>query len=347
MPTPTTTRSHANSSLAADDRPNASVVGPGERRDAHVAEHAHAFAFVATAIELGDFRRHDPVHRSVRHFEHGHLEPQVARRGGGFEPDVAGAHDDQPLRCAEPGADAVDVGHRAQVMDAAQVLARHVEQAIATADAEQQVVVAEFLAVAESQALVRTVDRGHPHAEFHLDVMLLVEMRAAQQQSLTLEFAGQIFLRKRRPVVRQERFVADQHDAPGVPLASKRVDRLHRGVARADDHHRFVRHPATFSPLTRSYDAAKQQTRANPREDARAPGRWLCLRHASRTSHGQGKWAALHRGAPRSRNARDSGPGRVGTEPASTARGPRGGGGAAATVVSVSTQWGPRPAAGQ
>ena len=84
--------------------------------------------------------------------------------------------------------------------------------------------------------------------ELHVDLVLLVELGAAQQQPFAFQFAGQVFLGQRRTVVGQVRFVADQDDASGVPLATQRIDRLHRRVARTDNHDRLFRHANLYGP---------------------------------------------------------------------------------------------------
>ena len=157
----------------------------------------------------------------------------------------------------EVGADGVHVGDRAQAVDAGQVVARHLEPPRLAADAQQQLVVGEFAAVAEPQPLAGPVDGRDPHPEAGLDPVLLVELGAAQQQPLALQFARQVFLGQGRAVVGQVRLVADQHDRPGVPLAAQGVDGLHRRMARADDDDR-LRHGcfASFSagpPVARHF----------------------------------------------------------------------------------------------
>jgi hypothetical protein len=94
---------------------------------------------------------------------------------------------------------------------------------------------AELAAVAQPDALRAAVDGRHAHAEPGLDPVLLVELRAAQPQSLAREPAGEVFLRQGRAVVGEVGLVAHQHDPARVALAAQRVDGLHRRVARAND----------------------------------------------------------------------------------------------------------------
>ena len=65
--------------------------------------------------------------------------------------------------------------------------------------------------------------------------MFIVEGAVAEQQAIGRQFAGQEFLRQRRPLIGQFRFVADQHQAAGEAFAPQSVDRLCAGLAAADD----------------------------------------------------------------------------------------------------------------
>jgi hypothetical protein len=86
------------------------------------------------------------------------------------------------------------------------------------------------------------VDRRHAHAEPHFRLRRLVELRTAQQQALAFQLAGEVFLGQRRAVVRQVGLVADQRHRPRVACAPQGVDRLHRRMAGAHDHHGVRRH---------------------------------------------------------------------------------------------------------
>ena len=130
-----------------------------------------------------------------------------------------------------------------------EVVTRNFEQPVAAAEAQQQLVVAQLGAVAQPQPLVGSINRRDPQAQFHIDLVLFVELGAAQQQPLALHFARQVFLRQRGPVVGQVGLVADEHDRSRVTFASQGVDRLHRGVAGAHDHYRPVRHADLYASV--------------------------------------------------------------------------------------------------
>ena len=105
--------------------------------------------------------------RPVGHLEHGDVEAKVPGGRGRLQPDVTGAHDDDLLRPGQVCTDTVDVGHRAQVVDALEVVTGDLQQAVAAAEAQDQLVVAQLRAVAQAQALVRPVDCGDPQPELH------------------------------------------------------------------------------------------------------------------------------------------------------------------------------------
>jgi hypothetical protein len=107
-----------------------------ERGDRGVAQDAHAGALVQARIESRKFGRHDPVHRPVGHFEHRHLEAEVARARRRLEPDVPSADDHELLRPRQVGADRVDVCDGAQVMDAGEIVARYLQSPRSAADAQ-------------------------------------------------------------------------------------------------------------------------------------------------------------------------------------------------------------------
>jgi len=60
----------------------------------------------------------------------------VARARGRLEPDVPRADDHELLRPRQVGADRVDVGDRAQVMDAGEIVARYLQSPRPAADAQ-------------------------------------------------------------------------------------------------------------------------------------------------------------------------------------------------------------------
>ena len=186
--------------------------------------------------------------RPVGHLEHGHAEAKVPGRCDCLQPDVTRAHDDDLLCPGEVGTNTVDVGHRAQVVDTLEVVTGHFQQAVAAAEAQDQLVVAQFRAVAQAQPLVRPVDCGDPQSELHVHQVLFVELGAAQQQPLAVHFTREVLLGQRRPVVGQVRLVADHDDAACVPFAAQRIDCLHCRVARTDNHHRLLRHANLCGP---------------------------------------------------------------------------------------------------
>jgi len=86
------------------------------------------------------------------------------------------------------------VGDSAQAVDAGKLAAGHREAPRLAADAQQKLVVVEFAAVAEPQALRAAVEGRHAHAESRLNPVLLVELGAAQPEPLPLQLAGQVLL---------------------------------------------------------------------------------------------------------------------------------------------------------
>ena len=117
---------------------------------------------------------------------------------------------------------------------------RNIQLAQDASRGQHQAVVAKLLAIVQQRAPVAPVDGQHPPAQAQFNVPGLVVLRAAKQQSLALEFAGQVLLGKRRALIGRRALAADQGYPPGVTAEAKRNDQLGRGLAAADDQHRFV-----------------------------------------------------------------------------------------------------------
>ena len=97
---------------------------------------------------------------------------------------------------------------------------------------EQQLRVAEALAVGGLDLVRGRVDRGDPRAEAQVDVLLGVPLRRVHERRLGP--ALQVVLRQRRPLVRHVLLGAEEHDAPVEPLGAQRLGglRARRGPPR-------------------------------------------------------------------------------------------------------------------
>ena len=84
--------------------------------------------------------------------------------------------------------------------------------------------------------------------------MRFVEVRRPQQQPLTLQRAGQVFLGERRALIRQPGLIADQDDLPGEALAPQRIDGLDGRLAAAHDDDPFVHCSSLSMGANRSSD---------------------------------------------------------------------------------------------
>ena len=83
------------------------------------------------AVQVGEDGGHlvaqHPLQRQVGDLEDRDVRPVVPRRRRDLEPDPAGADHDDPAPRAEDGPDPVGVGKLAQVQDAVEIGAGHVE----------------------------------------------------------------------------------------------------------------------------------------------------------------------------------------------------------------------------
>ena len=113
----------------------------GEPRDLGAGANVHAATGVQAVIERAHRRCRDALQNALFHFEHGDGEAGRDRDRRDFEADVTAAGDGDVLAGAESGADRIDVGDRAQVVDARQIAAGNVEAPRAAAGGDQQFVV--------------------------------------------------------------------------------------------------------------------------------------------------------------------------------------------------------------
>ena len=109
------------------------------------------------------------------------------------------------------------------------------------ADREHQAVVVERSAVGETKLAPGGVDARDRIAEHQFAARRFVERRRADRQALGFQFAGQEFLGKRRALVGERGFRADQHHAAGEAVLAQAVHDLRGRVAAAGDDDR-VRH---------------------------------------------------------------------------------------------------------
>ena len=77
--------------------------------------------------------------------------------------------------------------------------------------------------------------------------MLVVERLMAERQAVFGQFAGEVLLRQRRPLIGQVRLVADEYQASGKALAAQGVDRLRAGLTAAENENRRD-HGTPWSP---------------------------------------------------------------------------------------------------
>ena len=221
--------------LAVGARHGLQSVFAEERGGAGAAADRHAVACVQRGVEGGKPRRRHALEDALFHFQNGGFEALAHRNCRHFQADVAAADDGDAPPGLEVLADGIHVGDAAQVVDAGQVAARHVESARAGTGRQQQLLVAKSLAVGADHRVRLRIHALHADAAAHLDVLGRVEGRRAQVDFLQAAFAGQILLRQGRALVRHMRFLADHDDAAVVAKLSEARRGLSGGMAAADD----------------------------------------------------------------------------------------------------------------
>ena len=207
------TRSAGKLALAADAR-RCTRPSPSNAVTDVPQSDAHALALVATQCRT-------PTSRGATTRLSGRSaisstvtsRPRWRARGGGLEPDVAGAHDHQPP--ARPRGPRGSPRRRRSCAGSGCPPGRGRAPRAGAAGCRRRAAACRSAARrrrSRRRRCVGAVDGRDPHAEARVHLPLLVELRAAQQQALAFHFARQELLRQRRPVVGQVGLVAHQHD---------------------------------------------------------------------------------------------------------------------------------------
>ena len=218
---------------------------PRETPDLLPHPNAHAGLPVQAGEPIGNGGAGHAAHYPLLGLQDGDFGACLRRRGRHFQPYVPSAHNDNPPSRSKFLVQRVGVVQRPQIVDAGQIRARRIELAQNASGGQHQAVVAELLAVVQHRKLVAAVHGQHPAAQAQFHVPGLVVLRPAKQQPLALEFAGQVLLGKRRALIGRRALLADQRYRPAMAAEPKRDDQLGRGLAAADDQHRFARHYET------------------------------------------------------------------------------------------------------
>ena len=171
--------------------------------------------------DVGGFGGGDAVQDTVGHFDKRHLQPQLGGDGGGFEPDVSAAHDQDAGVFAEHGRHAVDVGQGADGVETLQRAADGGGQAVGDrAGGEGQLAIAEGFA-AKGDGFRRGVDGIDLCAQFQGDGFVFVDRGGAQVEPFFGHVAQKIGLGQGRTFVGRHGFFADQGDGAFKALGAQ------------------------------------------------------------------------------------------------------------------------------
>ncbi len=212
--------------------------GPLERRHGIVQDHLDAVVAMETLDHPADVFAERPIERRLERLDGDDLEPRLAHRRRDLCADEAESDDDRAAPARHRVADAVGVGHRAQVVDAGQIEAGNRDPAISAAGRDEQLIELEPVAVLQRERPLLRVDPHDRGPQAHLDVALSIEVRRPKQGCLERCHAAQVVLGEGRTIVRGLRLGADQeHAAVEAFLAQGRGGRR-PGEAGADDRDR-------------------------------------------------------------------------------------------------------------
>jgi hypothetical protein len=90
------------------------------------------------------------------------------------------------------------------------------------------------------------IDAHSGKAQPQIHGVIQVMLGMADDQAIARQGARQEFLRQRRPLVRQHRFISDQGDGALVPSPAQGFDCLTGGLAATDDHHLLLHSRDTY-----------------------------------------------------------------------------------------------------
>ncbi|MNZ94007.1 hypothetical protein D3C78_1131040 [compost metagenome] len=165
--------------------------------------------------EFGNHRGDGALHDPRGGLQHGHLLAELAGRGGQLQADEATGDDDHRLAVLQAAADAPRVLEGAQHLDAEQLAAANRQGARTRPGGQHQVVVLQYFAAAEDDAVGRGTDGADLGVAQQIDALVGIEaFRLEQQLLLALRRAVTAHegLGQRRTVVGIVRLVADQGD---------------------------------------------------------------------------------------------------------------------------------------
>ncbi len=208
------------SAVLSEHRVDAPLSITRERTDASVAEDPDPPAGMLLGKEGGELRAGHPIHHPVSHLQHCGLEPQLARRRGDLQPDVATAHDDEPPARRHLRSNPVDVVQGSQIVDSGEVRPGHRQLPGRAAGRQQEAVVRNGRAIVEPDAVVRAgqLDDAPPSAYLH--PVVPIEVGGTNEQPLPLQRAGEILLGQRRPLVGHPGLFAHDDQLPREAFAA-------------------------------------------------------------------------------------------------------------------------------
>ncbi len=199
----------------------------------------HACRTMNVFIESGNKRGNGALHQAVERFEHRYVEAMFHRDGCDFQPDITTTDDGKALAGLKDGAQRIDIGDAAQIVDSLEIRVGYKNGAHARSGGEQQLVVSDHAAIGQHDLLLCAIDAGSGCAEDHFDLGLGVEGLRLQEQALALKLALQIRLGERRALIGQERLIADHCDRACEAFGPEGRDRLCAGLACANDDNPF------------------------------------------------------------------------------------------------------------
>jgi hypothetical protein len=154
---------------------------------------------------------------------------ELAQHGGGLEPDIAAADNDDLPDERQLGNQPVNIGTRADIMDSSQIMPAARQTTRPATGRPDQVAIGKPAAILEADAVGRRLDSHDRGSGNQVDRTFRPIAAGANEQPFERFVAGKIFLGQWRALVRRFGLVADQRDRAGIAFLPQR----HRGLGAA------------------------------------------------------------------------------------------------------------------
>ena len=170
----------------------------------------HALGFVDRADRIRRIGGGDTGKNAIGHFDQRYVETEFAGDRRGLKTDITATDDEKPMTRLHLLGQAIGIGLVAHRIDAIEITANRGRQtARRRPGANGEGFIWYLAAVEQLDHVLVTIDRLDRCRQADVDPVLAKPGFWPEQQSIEVHLAEQILLGKRRPLIRQDRLIAD------------------------------------------------------------------------------------------------------------------------------------------